>query len=178
MFKRRERNSAARIDTLIGRSASVQGDVEFAGGLHLDGRITGSVCATAGAAASLSVSEYGVVEGSVRAPHVVLNGSVNGDIFGSERVVLGAKARVRGNVHYGVIEMALGAEISGKLVPRNQQAAAVPPSAVAQLPEPASPVAAPAVTAAPVPEAAVPVAPVAAAPAPAVAAPAPAAPPP
>jgi cytoskeletal protein CcmA (bactofilin family) len=27
---------------------------------------------------------------------------------------------VRGNVHYGVIEMALGAEISGKLVPRNE----------------------------------------------------------
>jgi cytoskeletal protein CcmA (bactofilin family) len=52
---------------------------------------------------------------------VVLNGRVNGDIFGSERVVLGAKARVRGNVHYGVIEMALGAEISGKLVPRNQK---------------------------------------------------------
>ncbi|HXN09708.1 MAG TPA: polymer-forming cytoskeletal protein [Steroidobacteraceae bacterium] len=121
MFKRREKNSAARIDTLIGRSASVQGDVEFAGGLHLDGRITGSVCATAGAAASLSVSEHGVVEGSVRAPHVVLNGRVNGDIFGSERVVLGAKARVRGNVHYGVIEMALGAEISGKLVPRNHK---------------------------------------------------------
>ena len=36
---------------------------------------------------------------------------------GSERVVLGSKARVQGNVHYGVIEMALGAEISGKLVP-------------------------------------------------------------
>jgi cytoskeletal protein CcmA (bactofilin family) len=134
MFKRREKNSAARIDTLIGRSASVQGDVEFAGGLHLDGRITGSVCATAGAAASLSVSEHGVVEGSVRAPHVVLNGRVNGDIFGSERVVLGAKARVRGNVHYGVIEMALGAEISGKLVPRNQQGAPELPTAAASLP--------------------------------------------
>ena len=54
-----------------------------------------------------------------RRRNVVLNGRVNGDIVGSERVVLGAKARVRGNVHYGVIEMALGAEISGKLVPRN-----------------------------------------------------------
>jgi cytoskeletal protein CcmA (bactofilin family) len=138
MFKRREKNSAARIDTLIGRSASVQGDVEFAGGLHLDGRITGSVCATSGAAASLSVSEHGVVEGSVRAPHVVVNGRVNGDIFGSERVVLGAKARVRGNVHYGVIEMALGAEISGKLVPRNpKEPAAVQDPTVQPQDEPA-----------------------------------------
>ena len=123
MFKRREKETVGRIDTLIGRTASVQGDVEFAGGLHVDGRITGSVRSTGRDAASLSVSEHGVVEGSVEAAHVVLNGRVNGDIFGRDRVVLGAKARVRGNVHYGVIEMALGAEISGKLVPRNDQPA-------------------------------------------------------
>lgn len=119
MFKRREKNSAEGIDTLIGKSASIQGDVEFSGGLHIDGRVNGSVRASEGAA-SLSVSEHGVVEGSVEAPHVVLNGVINGDIYGRERVVLGAKARVRGNVHYGVIEMALGAEISGKLVPRSE----------------------------------------------------------
>jgi cytoskeletal protein CcmA (bactofilin family) len=124
MFKRRDKESVGRIDTLVGRSASVQGDVEFAGGLHIDGRITGSVRATPGTSASLSVSEHGVIEGSVEAPHVVLNGRVNGDIIGSERVVLGGKARVRGDVHYGVIEMALGAQISGKLVPRNDTQAA------------------------------------------------------
>ena len=124
----RKKQTAARIDTLIGRSASVQGDIEFAGGLHIDGRINGSVRAAEGAAAALSVSEHGLVEGSVIAPQVVLNGAVNGDIVASERVVLGAKARVRGNVHYGVIEMALGAEINGKLVPRSGTPEA-PPSA-------------------------------------------------
>jgi cytoskeletal protein CcmA (bactofilin family) len=118
MFKRREKDELGQIDTLIGRSAKVQGDVEFAGGLHVDGRITGNVRATAGLPASLSISEHGVVEGSVEARNVVLNGRINGDIHGSERVVLGAKARVQGNVHYGQIEMALGAEIIGKLVPR------------------------------------------------------------
>jgi cytoskeletal protein CcmA (bactofilin family) len=123
MFKRRDKNTA-RIDTLIGRSARVQGDVEFAGGLHVDGRISGNVRAAAGAAAALSVSEHGTIEGSVEAPQVVVNGTVNGDIIASERVVLGAKARVQGNVHYGVIEMALGAEISGKLMPRVGGAAA------------------------------------------------------
>ena len=118
MFKRHEKDELGQIDTLIGRSANVQGDVEFAGGLHVDGRITGNVRATAGLPASLSISEHGVVEGSVEAQNVVLNGRINGDIFGSGRVVLGAKARVQGNVHYGEIEMALGAEIVGKLVPR------------------------------------------------------------
>ena len=57
-----------------------------------------------------------------------MNGRVNGDIMASERVVLGAKARVQGNVHYGVIEMALGAEITGKLVPRNNGEPAVEPA--------------------------------------------------
>jgi cytoskeletal protein CcmA (bactofilin family) len=124
MFKRNEKNDVVgRIDTLIGRSASVQGDVAFAGGLHVDGRITGSVRAAPGAVAALSVSEHGVVEGSVEAPNVLLNGRVDGDIYATERVVLGAKARVQGNVHYGVIEMALGAEIVGKLVPREIAAA-------------------------------------------------------
>ena len=124
MFKRRDNKPAARIDTLIGRSASVQGDVEFAGGLHVEGRVTGNVRATPGGPSALSVSEHGVIEGSVTCPHVVLNGVVNGDINASERVALGTKARVRGNVSYGVIEMALGAEISGKLIPSGAEAAA------------------------------------------------------
>jgi cytoskeletal protein CcmA (bactofilin family) len=121
MFKRRDKNGDSRIDTLIGKSVSVQGDVEFTGGLHVDGRITGSVRALQGAPAALSVSEHGVIDGSVQAPSVVLNGRVNGDIVGSERVILGAKARVHGNVQYSVIEMALGAEINGKLVPRTDE---------------------------------------------------------
>jgi cytoskeletal protein CcmA (bactofilin family) len=126
MFGRRDKHSG-RIDTLIGRNAGIQGDVEFAGGLHVDGRVAGSV--RAAGEGSLSVSEFAVIEGSVAAPFVVLNGRVNGDIFGSERVVLGSKAKVRGNVHYGVIEMALGAEISGKLVPLAARAASgLPPA--------------------------------------------------
>jgi cytoskeletal protein CcmA (bactofilin family) len=115
MFNREK--STARVDTLIGRSARIQGDVEFSGGLHIDGQVTGNVRVLPSGDASVSVSEHGLIEGSVEAPQVVLNGTVNGDIVASERVVLGAKARVRGNVSYGVIEMALGAEITGRLIP-------------------------------------------------------------
>ena len=128
MFKRRD-NATAHIDTLIGRSARVQGDIEFAGGLHVDGRVTGNVRVVSGGTASLSVSEHGVIDGSVEAPQVVLNGTVNGDIVARERVVLGAKARVRGNVSYGVIEMALGAEITGRLIPASPDAEATTPTA-------------------------------------------------
>jgi len=113
----RESKSNGRIDTLVGRTAKVDGDVEFTGGLHLDGRVAGNVRAAGDPAATLSVSETGSIEGSVEVPTVMLNGVVRGDILARERVVLGATARVEGNVHYGVIEMTLGAEIKGKLVP-------------------------------------------------------------
>jgi cytoskeletal protein CcmA (bactofilin family) len=116
MFGRR-RNAPSQIDTLIGKTARLTGDVEFTGGLHLDGRVIGNVRGGSDGKSSLSVSEHGAIEGSVDVAVVILNGSVNGDIFARERVVLGAQARVNGNVSYGVIEMAQGATITGKLMP-------------------------------------------------------------
>ena len=124
MFKRSTQEGIGHIDTLIGRNTSIQGDVEFAGGLHIEGRVAGSV--RGGTAAAISVSEHGVVEGSIEAGQVVVNGAVQGDIYGHERVVLGSKAKVQGNVHYAAIEMALGAEIQGKLVPRSDEETATP----------------------------------------------------
>ena len=66
--------------------------------------------------AALSISEGANVDGGVTVPYVVLNGIVRGDVFASQRVELGPTARVIGNVYYNLIEMAIGAEINGKLV--------------------------------------------------------------
>jgi cytoskeletal protein CcmA (bactofilin family) len=127
MFKRNrtQQPSSNNIDTLLGRGTHVSGDVVFTGGFHLDGRVTGNVRAEQGAASILIVSEHGCIEGSVEVGHVILNGTVKGDIIARERVELGPKARVNGNVYYGVIEMAIGAEINGKLVHEPAAAAAV-----------------------------------------------------
>jgi cytoskeletal protein CcmA (bactofilin family) len=104
------------IDTLIGRTARVQGDLDFSGGLHLDGRVTGTVRAPDSSGSTLSVSEHGCIEGGVEVPNVLLNGAVKGDIHARQRLVLGAQAKVQGNVYYGIIEMSLGAQIQGKLM--------------------------------------------------------------
>jgi cytoskeletal protein CcmA (bactofilin family) len=106
----------ARIDTLIARSVKVNGDVEFGGGLHLDGHVGGGVRGDTHSPTSLSVSDTGSIEGPVEVTDLVLHGTVRGDIVARGRVVLGATARVEGNVYYGVIEMTLGAQIAGKLV--------------------------------------------------------------
>ena len=106
-----------KIDTLIGKTAHLRGDFEFSGGLHLDGRISGDVRADPSSDSTLSVSEDGCIEGAVSVANVILEGTVKGPIHARGRVVLGPRARVHGDVYYGVIEMTLGAEIMGKLVP-------------------------------------------------------------
>jgi len=122
MFGRRKQSST-RIDTLLGKAAILNGDLEFSGGLHLDGRVNGNVRSNAEDGGALSVSESGFIEGNVEVTNIVMNGTVNGDMHARERLVLGGKARVNGNVHYGVIEMAPGAVITGKLVPLNKSSA-------------------------------------------------------
>ena len=115
MFKR-NKTMPNRIDTLVGAGTRVIGDVQFTGGLHVDGTVKGNVDAAADTGSTLSISDSGVVEGSVAVPNVILNGTVLGDILAHDRIELGATAKVTGNVYYGLIEMAIGAEINGKLV--------------------------------------------------------------
>ena len=112
----RSRNSVPNIDSLLGPSTRIQGDVLFSGGLHLDGAVTGSVKATGDGISRLVVGETAVIEGSVEAPVVELHGLVRGDIVAAGRVTLGPRGRVEGNVQYGALEVAAGASIKGKLV--------------------------------------------------------------
>jgi cytoskeletal protein CcmA (bactofilin family) len=110
-------SKGAAVDTLIGRQTEVLGDVRFSGGLHVDGKIKGSVT-TIGTdkAAHLSVSETGAIEGDVRVPTMMLNGTVTGDVRATEKLTLAAKARVTGNVYYKVLQMESGAMINGQLM--------------------------------------------------------------
>ena len=117
MFKSKPSKNA-NVGTLIGPKTRINGDVEFTGGLHLDGYINGNVTGDSKEGTFVSVSQQGSIEGSVVAPNVILNGIVKGDIEASDRVELGSNARVMGNVRYTTIETAVGAQINGKLIHR------------------------------------------------------------
>jgi cytoskeletal protein CcmA (bactofilin family) len=114
MIGRKKRQQAA-INTLVGADTRVHGDIEFSGGFHVDGYVEGNVRAAADGHSVLSISERGCIEGTVDVPHVLLNGTVKGDVRATARVELGPRARVIGNVQYKLIEMAIGAEVNGKL---------------------------------------------------------------
>ncbi len=109
-------NTSVGVETLIGRQTEILGDVRFTGGLHVDGKVKGKVIASSDKASALSVSEHGTIEGDVRVPTVVLNGSVTGDVHASQKISISSKARVNGNVFYRIIEMESGAQVNGQLV--------------------------------------------------------------
>ena len=115
MFSRRDK-ARSEINTLVGSRTRIVGDVDFEGGLHLDGQVYGNIRGIEGSEAILTVGPDGVVEGSVEVDPVVLDGTVRGDVVASDRVELGAASRVMGNVVYKVIEMASGAEDNGNLI--------------------------------------------------------------
>ncbi|HEY5565686.1 MAG TPA: polymer-forming cytoskeletal protein [Gammaproteobacteria bacterium] len=123
MFGKKHRHQAA-INTLVGADTRVHGDIEFSGGFLVDGYVKGNVKAAKDEQATLSISERGCVEGAVMVPHVLLNGTVKGDVRATERIELGPRARVIGNVQYRLIEMAIGAEVNGKLIHESEGGAA------------------------------------------------------
>lgn len=112
----RKKYKISDVETVIGQKTIMHGDVLFSGGLHVDGAIKGNVIADDDADAVLILGERGNIEGEVKVPHVVLNGSVTGDVHATTSVELSSRARVNGSVFYKVIEMAMGAEVNGNLV--------------------------------------------------------------
>lgn len=104
------------IDTLVGSGSILQGDLEFVGGLRIDGHIKGHISAQDTNNGTLVLSESGIVEGDITVPHVIVNGTVKGNIISSAQVELQSHARVTGDIHYTSVEMALGALLNGSLV--------------------------------------------------------------
>ena len=104
-----------RLDSLIGAGTIVHGDIEFTGGLRIDGHVHGNVSTANGESGTLVVSEHARVDGEVTVSHIVVNGTVNGPVTANDYVELQSKARVIGDVQYKTLEMHLGAVIQGRL---------------------------------------------------------------
>lgn len=110
------RSKAPKIATVIGTGTEIVGNVLFSGGLHVDGSIRGNVQAEPDSVSAITLSENGHIDGDIHVPNVVINGEVNGDVYGGSRVELAPRARVIGNVYYNLLEMAMGASVNGQLI--------------------------------------------------------------
>jgi cytoskeletal protein CcmA (bactofilin family) len=116
MFSRNRQKPQNRIDTLIGADTVIDGDVDFSGGLRVDGAINGNVNESGAKPGTLVLSEHGRIEGAISVSHAVINGSVVGPVRAKEYVELQAKCRVTGDVCYKTLEMHIGAVVEGQLI--------------------------------------------------------------
>ena len=101
--------------TLIAPGTKAEGDVHFDNQLFVKGEVRGNVVADK-PEAKLIVSPEGLVAGEIKAPTVVVNGRVEGDVHATVRLELATGAQVKGDLFYALIEMQLGAQVQGRLV--------------------------------------------------------------
>lgn len=105
----------AKIDTLIGDKTSVDGVINFSGGLHVVGTIKGGAISD-DENSLLIISENALITGDVKVNHLIVNGQIDGDVYVEGKVELFDKALINGDIHYNVIELPVGAEVNGKLI--------------------------------------------------------------
>lgn len=116
MFGNSAKQSSVGGVTLVARNTRVVGTLHFTGVLNIEGTIEGDIFAEDGTKSEVAVLEHGVVKGQIKSPRVVINGHVQGDIHASGQLFVAAKAVIEGSVHYRLIEMEKGAEISGNII--------------------------------------------------------------
>ena len=126
MFGRKKQHVPQKqIDSLIGASTTIEGDIDFVGGLRVDGRVKGHIHSSSTGPSTLVISEKAIVDGEIRVSHVVVDGTVNGPIYASEYLELLPNARVTGDVSYRTLEMQVGAVVDGRLLHVHQETADV-----------------------------------------------------
>ncbi len=102
--------------TLITSKAEIQGDIRISEALQVEGAVKGNILADPDSSAEVTIGVKGIVEGEIRAPHIIINGEVKGDVYSSDHITLNKNALVTGDVHYTMMEMVMGAKVNGKLL--------------------------------------------------------------
>ncbi len=111
------KNAQPPIKSLIAQGSRIDGNLTFTEGLRIDGEVVGNTSASADHPSILVISEAALVQGDIRADHVIINGTVRGNVHAKELLEMQPRARIEGDVHYKALEMHQGATIAGLLKP-------------------------------------------------------------
>ena len=109
------KKSNKAVEMIIGRDTRISGDIQFVNNALINGYLEGNVKATRNDS-KLTINEHGRVKGSVVVPNLLVHGTIEGQVCVAERLKLGPKARVIGDVQYNLLQISSGAQVEGKLV--------------------------------------------------------------
>jgi cytoskeletal protein CcmA (bactofilin family) len=97
---------------VIGPSIHINGDVRGEEDLIIEGEVHGTVKLVNN---SLTVGREGKVKADVHANSIYVDGHVEGDLYGSERVSVRSSAQVRGNITSPRVSLEEGARFRGSI---------------------------------------------------------------
>lgn len=103
-------SSATENMSVIGPSLVIKGELEAGEDLLIEGRVEGTVTHTAD---KLLIGQRGSLKADIRARNVVIEGEVEGDVYGSDSVSIRETAKVRGNIFTPKISISEGAHFKG-----------------------------------------------------------------
>lgn len=98
--------------SLISNHVEIIGDINGAGDLKIDGKITGNVKLEG----NLFLSDSAVIKGNVTAINFECNGLIEGNVLIKEKLTIGAKSKIIGDIKTKVLVIEEGAEINGKCI--------------------------------------------------------------
>ena len=118
--KKRPFIEVTKLSSLIAEDVQIVGDVSFATGIRVDGRVKGNLIARSAdegkTRALLVLSDKGHIEGSVRCGDAVINGTVTGDLDVEHFLELQSNSNVSGTIRYQHLQMDVGAAVRGQLI--------------------------------------------------------------
>jgi cytoskeletal protein CcmA (bactofilin family) len=102
----------SRDAAIVGPSIHIEGTLRGEEDLIIEGRVNGTVKLQGH---SLTVGSHGQISADIYAHTVVVEGTVEGDLFGAERVVIKKSANIRGNITSPRVSLEDGARFKGAI---------------------------------------------------------------
>jgi cytoskeletal protein CcmA (bactofilin family) len=104
--------TGARDAAVIGRSIHINGDLHGEEDLRIEGDVNGTIQIKSN---SLTIGKEGKIRADVYAKSIIVDGLVEGDLYGAERVAIRKNAQVRGNITAPRVSLEEGARFKGSI---------------------------------------------------------------
>ena len=107
MLKRKEDTS--KIDTIIGKGASVQGDIEVSRSMMIEGKVEGNIKV----GGQLILTKEAYVKGDVECDELVADGTIEGKVIARSRAEIQKHGKIIGEIHCKLLVVEEGGFING-----------------------------------------------------------------
>ena len=107
-------NTRVRTQTTIGPSIEIRGEILVSGGegVRIEGRVEGTISPTDGV---ITVGKDGQINATINARAIYVEGKVEGDLNGGDRVVIHSSGNVRGNIKAPRVTLEDGCKFNGSI---------------------------------------------------------------